>query len=411
MSAQREMREKNPTKVLMCVVSNVKYPVTVDVVRQVFEKHGTVEKIVTFSRNENPHAFVQMDSVQSASTAKQLLDNRNIYSQCNQLSIHWSGMNDLSVRPGDDRSADYTPLITPILQTPPTPSVAPGPIRNRALPSTFQAQEKNFTAQTKPYQRPMPVESVPPRPRNNSQVRDILAPVQQDGRKFEQPQQSGQDQSSGCVVSVSNVAPDVDVHTLFILFGVYGDVLRVKLMHKQPGQALIQFRTPDGANAAEQHLNDCPLYDRELHVRVNKMSEVKLPPSHATEEERGKSADFQNSKLHRFRFENSQNFRHICKPTKQLHVSNLPQSADQMSVASLMETVATPTKVVMFPPREGGGKRMAIVEFEDVPTAVQVLVSLHDQELDGSNIRLTFSHKTSDDVEMAINRKRERDQA
>jgi hnRNP-L/PTB/hephaestus splicing factor len=390
----------------MCVVTNVKYPVTVDVVRQVFEKHGTVEKIVTFFRNENPHAFVQLDSVQTATNAKQLLDGRNIYSQCNQLSIQWSGMQELNVRPGDERAADYTPYITPILQTPPSTTAAPGPVRNRTQPSSFQAQDRSPVSQIKPYQRPASnVEPVVAQPSRN-QNRDSQQ-QQQDGRKYEQ----GQDQNAGCVVSVSNLAPEVTPHDLFILCGVYGDVLRVKLLHKQPGQALVQFRTPDGANSAESHLNDCPLLDRELHLRINKMSEIKMPPPHASEDERAKSSDYTNSKLHRFRFEGSQNFRHICKPTKQLHVSNLPQSADQMSVASLMETVATPLKVVMFPPKEATVKRMAIVDFEDVATAVQALVSLHDQELDGSNIRMTFSHKNCDDVEMANNRKRERDQA
>jgi hnRNP-L/PTB/hephaestus splicing factor len=405
-SDHRDAREKNPTKVLMCEVTNVKYPVTVDVVRQVFEKHGTVEKIVTFTRQEKQHAFVQLDSVQSASNAKQLLDGRNIYSQCNQLTIRWSGLQDLNVKPGDDRAADYTPLITPILQTPPTTSVA-GPIRNRAQPSTFQPQESRVVT-TKPYQRPPVAEPAllrSSRVQNNSrdnQTYSDTQPQSQNNRKYE----SGTvpEGPSGYIISVSNVAPEVTPHDLFILFGVYGDVLRVKLMHKQPGQALVQFRTTDGAAAAEAHLNECPFYDRDLHVRINKMTEIKMPPGHATEEERLKSADYANSKLHRFRFEGSQNFRHICKPTKQLHVSNLPPTADQSAVASLMETVATPIKVVMFPPKENSVKRMAIVEFEDVPTAVQALVSLHDQDLDGSNVRMTFSQKTADDVELAKNK-------
>lgn len=393
----------------MCDIANVKYPITVDVMRQVFEKHGTIEKIVVYFREQTPHAFVQLDSVQNATAAKQLLDGRNIYSQCNQLSINWSGMEDLVVKPNDPNAADYTPLITPILQTPPSPTNRVGPTRNRPQPSSFQPHERSSTSQPKPYQRPAPaVEPVVSQPARNSN-RDNNTQQQSNNRKFEQTE--GQEQESGRVVSVSNVAPEVTPHDLFILFGVYGDVLRVKLMHKNPGQALVQFRTADGATSAEHHLQDCPLLDRELHVRVNKMTEIKMPPQHATEEERMKSADYTTSKLHRFRFEGSQNFRHICKPTKQLHVSNLPQSADQMAVVSLMETVATPNKVVMFPPKDNTVKRMAIVDFEDIPTSVQALVSLHDQELDGSNIRLTFSHKTADDVEMSNNRKRERDQA
>ncbi|GMF11257.1 unnamed protein product [Phytophthora lilii] len=79
---------------------------------------GNVEKIVTFWKDNEFKALVQMESVDQAQAAQSALDGRDIYTGCNQLSIVFSRHPELRVRYNDDRSRDYT-----------NPNLPPGPGR------------------------------------------------------------------------------------------------------------------------------------------------------------------------------------------------------------------------------------------------------------------------------------------
>lgn len=50
--------------------------------------------------------------------------------------------------------------------------------------------------------------------------------------------------SGTTVLIVSNLDSRVEPDNLFTLFGVYGDVLRVKILFNKPDTALIQFVSP-----------------------------------------------------------------------------------------------------------------------------------------------------------------------
>lgn len=100
----------------MVMVSKIEYDVTVDVLQQVFQKFGNVQKIVTFWKNNEFKALIQMESVDQAQAAQGALDGREIYTGCNQLSIVFSRHPELRVRFNNERSWDYT-----------NPNLPPGP--------------------------------------------------------------------------------------------------------------------------------------------------------------------------------------------------------------------------------------------------------------------------------------------
>ncbi|KAG7401795.1 Polypyrimidine tract-binding protein 2 [Phytophthora boehmeriae] len=79
-----------PNQILMVSVSKIEYDVTVDVLQQVFQKFGNVEKIVTFWKDNEFKSLVQMESIDQAQAAQAALDGREIYTGCNQLSIVFS---------------------------------------------------------------------------------------------------------------------------------------------------------------------------------------------------------------------------------------------------------------------------------------------------------------------------------
>ncbi|GLD98661.1 hypothetical protein PINS_up007378 [Pythium insidiosum] len=102
--------------ILMVTVTNIEYDVTVDVLHQVFQKFGNVRKIVTFWKNNEFKALVEMESVDQAQSAQSALDGRDIYTGCNTLHVVFSRHTELRVRFNNERSRDFA-----------NPHLPPGP--------------------------------------------------------------------------------------------------------------------------------------------------------------------------------------------------------------------------------------------------------------------------------------------
>ncbi|RHN51079.1 putative nucleotide-binding alpha-beta plait domain-containing protein [Medicago truncatula] len=105
---QNQGREDEPNRILLVTVHQVLYPMTVDVLQQVFSPHGFVEKIVTFQKSAGFQALIQYETRQSAVTARGALQGRNVYDGCCQLDIQFSNLDELQVNYNNDRSRDFT---------------------------------------------------------------------------------------------------------------------------------------------------------------------------------------------------------------------------------------------------------------------------------------------------------------
>ncbi|PNF17711.1 hypothetical protein B7P43_G07328 [Cryptotermes secundus] len=84
------------------------YPVTLEVLCQIFTRYGKVLKIVTFTKNNTFQALIQYPDVVTAQAAKLSLDGQNIYNSCCTLRIEYSKLTSLNVKYNNDKSRDYT---------------------------------------------------------------------------------------------------------------------------------------------------------------------------------------------------------------------------------------------------------------------------------------------------------------
>merc|ERR1719203_1136889 len=97
-----------PNTVLRVIVEHMVYPVTLDVIFQIFSRVGKVMKIVTFTKNNTFQALIQYPDVITAQAAKLSLDGQNIYNACCMLRIEYSKLSNLNVKYNNDKSRDYT---------------------------------------------------------------------------------------------------------------------------------------------------------------------------------------------------------------------------------------------------------------------------------------------------------------
>uniref|UniRef100_H3HBA5 RRM domain-containing protein n=1 Tax=Phytophthora ramorum TaxID=164328 RepID=H3HBA5_PHYRM len=342
-----------PNQILMVSVSKIEYDVTVDVLQQVFQKFGNVQKIVTFWKDNEFKALVQMESVDQAQAAQAALDGRDIYTGCNQLSIVFSRHPELRVRYNDDRSRDYT-----------NPNLPPGPGRgsdghSESDPVNPPISDRRDESRDGGYNNP---------------------PARRDDLGYRGPHTNTPGVNQG-----DQYVPD-SPHRLFTLFCCFGDVLRIKIMFRKRDTALIQFVDDVHSTSALDHLDGVYVFGKKLRVDYSKHTSVSMPHADADRFEIENTLDFSGSPLHRYRRRSPQE---AVSPCPLLHISGIPMEL-QRNENALAGLFAQYGFVKNFHYLQNNPK-MALIEMGCMDEAIMALIRLDNMAYPDSHMRVSFS--------------------
>uniref|UniRef100_A0A8C5Y845 Polypyrimidine tract-binding protein 1 n=1 Tax=Microcebus murinus TaxID=30608 RepID=A0A8C5Y845_MICMU len=374
--------------VLRIIVENLFYPVTLDVLHQIFSKFGTVLKIITFTKNNQFQALLQYADPVSAQHAKLSLDGQNIYNACCTLRIDFSKLTSLNVKYNNDKSRDYTRPDLPsgdsqpsLDQTMAAAFGAPGiisasPYAGAGFPPTFAIPQAAGLSVPNVHGALAPL-AIPSAAAAAAAAGRIAIP--------------GLAGAGNSVLLVSNLNPErVTPQSLFILFGVYGDVQRVKILFNKKENALVQMADGSQAQLAMSHLNGHKLHGKPIRITLSKHQNVQLPRE--GQEDQGLTKDYGNSPLHRFKKPGSKNFQNIFPPSATLHLSNIPPSISEEDLKILFSSNGGVVKGFKFFQKD---RKMALIQMGSVEEAVQALIDLHNHDLgENHHLRVSFSKST-----------------
>eukprot|EP00066_Takifugu_rubripes_P030760 XP_011620026.1 PREDICTED: polypyrimidine tract-binding protein 2-like [Takifugu rubripes] len=181
----------------------------------------------------------------------------------------------------------------------------------------------------------------------------------------------------------------VTPQSLFTLFGVYGDVQRVKILYNKKDSALIQMSDANQAQLAMSHLNGQKMYGKIIRVTLSKHQSVALPRDGL--DDQGLTKDYANSPLHRFKKPGSKNFQNIFPPSATLHLSNIPQNVTEDDLRLLFSNTGGTVKAFKF----FQDRKMALIQMSTVEEAIQALIDLHNYNMGGNqHLRVSFSKST-----------------
>uniref|UniRef100_A0AAV2JDD6 Polypyrimidine tract-binding protein 1 n=1 Tax=Knipowitschia caucasica TaxID=637954 RepID=A0AAV2JDD6_KNICA len=377
--------------VLRVIVENLFYPVTLDVLHQIFSKFGTVLKIITFTKNNQFQALIQYADSMTAQHAKLSLDGQNIYNACCTLRISFSKLTSLNVKYNNDKSRDYTRPDLPTADAQPTmdhmtaAAFGPGLISAspyggaHAFPPAFAIQQAAGLSM------PGIPSALASLGVGHSGMAAAAAAASRLGL-------TGLTAAAGHnVLLVSNLNPEsVTPHCLFILFGVYGDVMRVKILFNKKENALVQMSDGTQAQLAMSHLNGQRLHGRAMRVTLSKHTTVQLPRE--GHEDQGLTKDFSNSPLHRFKKPGSKNYSNIFPPSATLHLSNIPPSVMEDDLKRLFASSGATVKAFKFFQKD---RKMALIQMGSVEEAIECLIEFHNHDLgENHHLRVSFSKST-----------------
>uniref|UniRef100_A0A8B9HHT7 Polypyrimidine tract-binding protein 1 n=1 Tax=Astyanax mexicanus TaxID=7994 RepID=A0A8B9HHT7_ASTMX len=383
--------------VLRVIVENLFYPVTLDVLHQIFSKFGTVLKIITFTKNNQFQALVQYSDAVTAQHARLSLDGQNIYNACCTLRISFSKLTSLNVKYNNDKSRDYTRPDLPTGDSQPSLDpqtvaasafTAPGIISAapyagaHGFPPTFAIQQAAGLSLPGVPAGALASLGVPG-------AAAAAAAAAAAGRLGLSSMSAG----GNSVLLVSNLNPEVRKahHTCFLYFeGVYGDVMRVKILFNKKENALVQMADGTQAQLAMSHLNGQKLHGQTLRITLSKHTTVQLPRE--GHEDQGLTKDYSSSTLHRFKKPGSKNYSNIYSPSSTLHLSNIPPSVGEEDLKELFQSSGATVKGFKFFQKD---HKMALIQMGSVEEAIESLIEFHNHDLgENHHLRVSFSKST-----------------
>ncbi|GAB2275289.1 hypothetical protein Dimus_010049 [Dionaea muscipula] len=353
MEQNSHSRGDEPNRILLVTIHQMLYPITVDVLHQVFSPHGFVEKIVTFQKSAGFQALIQYQSRQSAMTALNSLQGRNIYDGCCQLDIQYSNLDELQVNYNNDRTRDFT---------------------NSSLP----AEPKGRSSQHSGYVDAGSIYSLQTAGAPAVAFSQMANHAAAAFGGMLPPGITGLNDRSTLLVSNFN-ADRMDEDKLFNLFSLYGNIVRIRILRNKPDHALVQMSDGLQAELAVHYLKDAMVFGKRLDVNYSK---------HETITTGTDTHEYSNSNLNRFNRNATKNYRYCCSPTKTIHLSTLPHDISEGEIVSHLEGHGNIVGTKLF---ETNGKKQALVMFETAEQATEALVCKHATSLDGCIIRISFS--------------------
>ncbi|XP_054158586.1 polypyrimidine tract-binding protein 3-like [Oppia nitens] len=406
---------REPSCVLRVVVENALYAMSLDLLHSVFARAGKVHKIVTFTKNQQFQALIQMATPTDAQTARTLLDGQNLFHpNANQLRVEFSKLTQLNVKFNNDKSRDFTQ--TPVggvggqpmaadhssaLQHAHVAAAAAQLQQQQHHHHQQQQQQHNDALNALLAQQQSQHPSFGPFVGQTAALRALnpLLPLTAAGALGQLGLGLGQQLGNGIigghsglqtpVLLVSNLNEGTTTtDALFTLFGVYGDVIRVKILFNKKDNALVQMAEPGQAALAHNYLDKVRLHGRVIRVTPSKHQVVQMPKE--GQHDAGLTKDFSSSALHRFKKPGSKNYGNIYPPSATLHLSNIPASVQEEDIRQAFQQECQ-TQVVAFKffPKD---RKMALIQLSSVDDSIHALIQMHNYQLsESSHLRVSFS--------------------
>lgn len=378
----------NESPTLIVTVSNVSVPVTLDNIVQICKPYGEVLKVITFTKGGDFQALVQMASNEQAAQAKMFLEGKDMFQGCCHLNVGFSKRHNLIVKQNDQKSRDFT--LPQMGGVGGFPGLDPMAAMGMGAAGAGMMGGQQYGAPDAYGQMGGQMGGQP----------DFGA---QGGFRQQQQQQPAyggygqqqQQQIGSPVVLVSELNaetdPEVMLQSLFTLFGVYGDVWRVKILYNKRNTAMIQFADAYQASLACANLNHSPLHGTTINVNPSKHFEVKLPRGGADgQQDSNLTKDFSDSPNHRYRGRQI-NPKNVNAPSRVLHVANVMEGSTEQQLRDAFGVhQATGPPVVEF---FKTSRKMCYVGMESVEAGVNALMALHNTQFGNYPLRVSFSPK------------------
>jgi len=184
---------------------------------------------------------------------------------------------------------------------------------------------------------------------------------------------------NGVCILVSQIPEEMaNPDSISNLFGHYGDVMKVKVLHNKKDCALIQMAKPHQAALCRQFLDQVKIDNNTLCVSFSRIQGIRMPTEIDIENDIN-TKDFTNVKgVHRFRNHMiaQKLTKNLMHPTAMLHVANMPEDFKATDLQKYLVEEGLTVKDCQDCGKEGSG--MALVQLSSEQEAIKALAKFHN---------------------------------
>lgn len=346
-----------PRRIILVTLEGLTRPVTMDDLYHLFSLFGPVQRMSAVFKRQKNMVLVQFATPEGAGYALRDLNGQAIPGLCT-LEIVLSTIESLTFARCDDRNHDYTTIFVP---RPPVLGGVLGQLIYGFSPPCYTSAPNN--------QPPMGAGNA----RGGQMVAAMGGGVHQSmgamGNNMNMDLRNAAPTAGsgvGSVLFVSGLDPDYNqtARDIFILFSLFGQVVMVKVLPKKKDQCLVQFRDSNQAQTARVNLMKVPYRGRQLTISLSRHETIASPVS---DQDDGSLIATANSMPRRaFAAKN------ITPPSKELHVSNLPDGVSEEEVSAIFRPYGTVERFDFF----NTTRQKGVVTFDSLISSVKALLAL-----------------------------------
>jgi len=335
---------ENIGNILLFTISDIKYPITVDILHKITSSYGNVLRIVIFREN-GIQAMVEFDSSTSAMHAKQQLNGACIYRECCVLDISYAKPKKLNVSVNNSDTWDYT--IPDVMVS------AASELFSKV--TLLDATPENGTSEC----RPIAVNNNHnPTPPNPFAIR---------------PKKIGSSVINVNDLDFKNITSD----QLFNIFCLYGNVLGISIFSEAKiPYALIQMQNSSSAETAINHLTNLTFFNSRLTLSRSKHN-------HIVDKTRNYK-DYSTHGGNRYLYSSTYSF--IFPPSSVLFFHNCPPGFTREEMGNFLAQKKL-SKPIEFTFSKSCGPKVSkgYLQFATVKKACEVLVTCNNERIKHSS--------------------------
>jgi len=416
-----------PNHIVLISITNVQYPVNVEVIYKICATVGAIRKIVCFERNNIVQAMVEFQTLESADKARTSLHGCDVYDNCCTMKVEYSKLNELTVRENNMYSWDFIDKYSEpmdrrkvILNRPPGNAGGPGQSAGGNMYNSGGAQYggrnsgqgngNSMGMGNMNASNPMHSGGNSGGQRSINGDADLMNMVQKQlaaqGANMGRPplgannglsmDRDGGDGGTCVLMAYGLDSEKWDTIKIFNILCLYGNVNKVYFMKNKEGTAMIEMSDPVFADNVVRFVGEMNLLGDKVkfnhskkHIRLTQTPiEYDLP--NGTSSIRN---FFREKNMNRFVREDQARKNRMMYPTKVLHFFNADRVADNELIQLFKEAGAPePINIKWNEPKEGArGGFTGLLYFESSADATNGLVLMNHTNIGDRNTKMGFS--------------------
>ncbi|BHF65106.1 hypothetical protein SprV_0200811500 [Sparganum proliferum] len=383
--------------ILLLTIYNAHYPINVDVIHQVANRHGKVLRIVVFRRKE-VQAMVEFSTVAEARACKRHINGADIYSGCCSLKVEFAKQSRLSVTRNTSESWDYEnpmPEYADVSRLRPAASLL-GKFESGAHeqsvasvkgPSEFQDTYSPSGPQSLTGSHTLLNALAMLTPGSSA-----IAPV--NGFPYSDLGLPNSLRKSGSpVVMVYNLNMNhMNCDRLFNLFCLYGNVGRIKFLRSKEGSAMVQMHDVASVDRALAFLPTITFAGQTLNGQPSRQTQIMdVPQPHTLPDGTESFKDFTHSRNNRYLQPESAAKNRIYPPSNVLHYWNCPPGFSTEEIQNIFANAAVAVPSTVTPFQKNDRSSSGLLEWRTLEEACEALIVCNHTTIPRPGSRLPFT--------------------